>query len=313
MQIGKAGVVAAGALATVAVLGSAAAAAPAPGPVHADPVRTAATTLKQAAVQQAAGQALAAVDAAARGPQQDVRQPLISIANGTALTAAAWQACGSTSSQVLAASVALRSPNTVLGDCANGNVLIRQNQVPGIISILDDTSVNALPIQICGSNAAVAGVTAAVGSPATVVGDCFNANTLIADPKRNAQEVPRSVLSLLSGSVVNAAAVQVCGSTASIVGVAAAVQSPTTVLGDCYNSNSTIQQRKDPAVIPLLSNQVLDILPLQTCASSGLLGQLGPALPLNSPSFVAGQCKSGNQDIQGDSEPGLLGAAGLRH
>jgi hypothetical protein len=268
--------------------------------------------LKQAAVQQAAGRALAAVDAAAaRGPQQDARQPLISIANGTALTAAAWQTCGSTSAQVVSASVAFRSPNTVLGDCANGNVLIRQNQTQGIISILDDTSVNALPIQVCGSTAAIAGVAAAVSSAATVIGDCFNANTMIAEPKEGAQESPRSLVSLLSGSVVNAGAVQICGSTASIVGVAAAVQSPTTVLGDCYNSNSTIQKRKDPAVIPLLSNQVFDILPLQTCASSGLLGQLGPALPIGSPSFVAGQCKSGNQNITGDSDSGLLGLAGL--
>lgn len=297
MQIGKAGIVAAGALATVAVMGSAATAAPAAGPALADPLRTAATTLKQAAIQQATGQARTAVSAVARGPQQDVRQPLISIANGSALTAAAWQACGSTSSQVVSASVALTSPNTVLGDCANGNVLIRQGKVQGVISILDDTSVNALPIQICGSNAAVAGVTAAISSPATVVGDCFNANTLIAEPKEGAQEAPRSVVSLLSGSVVNAAAVQVCGSTASIVGVAAAVRSPTTVLGDCYNSNSTIQKRDDAAVIPLLSNQVLDILPLQTCAASGLLGQLGPALPIGSPAFVAGQCVTGGQKI----------------
>ncbi|GAA1410728.1 hypothetical protein ACFQZ4_17655 [Catellatospora coxensis] len=300
MQIGKAGVVAAGALATVAVMGSAATAAPAAGPAHADPVRTAATTLKQAAVQQAAGQALAAVKTVkdvARGPQREVRQPLISIANGSALTTGAWQACGSASAQVVSAAVALRSPNTVLGDCANGNVLIRQNQVQGVISILDDTSVNALPIQVCGSNAAIAGVTAAIASPATVVGDCSNANTFIAAPKDSAQEGPQSLVSLLSGSVVNAAAVQVCGSTASIAGVAAAVQSPTTVLGDCYNSNSTIQKRKNPAVLPLFSNQVLDILPLQTCASSGLLGQLGPAVPINSSAFVAGQCVSGGQKI----------------
>ncbi|WP_144119420.1 hypothetical protein [Catellatospora sichuanensis] len=297
MQIGKAGVVAAGALATVAVMGSAATAAPAAGPAHADPVRTAATTLKQAAVQQAAGQALAAVNAVSRGPQGEVRQPLISIGNGSALTTGAWQACGSSSAQVVAATVALKSPNTVVGDCANGNVLIRQNQVQGIISILDDTSVNALPIQICGSNAAIAGVTAAIRSSATVVGDCFNANTFIAEPKQAAQKGSQSLVSLLSGSVVNAAAVQVCGSTASIAGVAAALQSPTTVLGDCYNSNSTIQKRKDPAVLPLFSNQVLDILPLQTCASAGLLGQLGPSLPIGSSAFVGGQCVTGGQKI----------------
>ncbi|GHJ45406.1 hypothetical protein Cs7R123_27480 [Catellatospora sp. TT07R-123] len=301
MQIGKAGVVAAGALATVAVFGSAAAAAPVAGPVSADPVRTAATTLKQAAVQQAtaraATQARAAVDTVARGPKHEVNQPLISIGTGTAITAAAWQTCGAASSQVLAATVALQSPNTVLGDCANANVLIRQNQVPGIISILDDTSVNALPIQVCGSNSAVLGVTAAVNSPATVIGDCSNANTLIAAPKQTAEgEQPRSVVSLLSGSVVNAVATQVCGSTAGLVGATVALQSPTTVLGDCRNSNSAIVKR-EPAVVPLLSNQVIDLLPLQVCASSGLIGQLGPALPIGSPAFVAGQCTSGGQEI----------------
>ncbi|MDI1465602.1 hypothetical protein QEZ54_31995 [Catellatospora sp. KI3] len=299
MQVGKAGIVAAGAMATVAVFGTAASAAPQAGPAGVDPIQTAATALKQTALQRASV-AAAAADQVARGPQrQDRPQPLISIGNGSSVMALALQSCGSTSATAgVAASV--NSPNTVLGDCGNANVLIRQSQVRGVISILDNTSINAVPVQVCGSNAAVAGATLSLTSPATVVGSCYNANTLIAAPKDGEggeDDAPQSLVAIGSGSVVNALATQVCGSTAGILGAPVAVQSPTTVLGDCYNSNSTIQRTKSPALLPLLTNQVIDLVPLQVCASSGLIGQLGPALPINSPAFVAGQCASGQQNI----------------
>lgn len=307
MQVGKAGIVAAGALATVAVFGSAASAAPVAGPAHADPIRTAATALKQDALDRAAmakaavgAAAVTATDADARGPRrQPKQQPLISIGNSSAVSALAWQVCGSASAAGGAA-IAVTSPNTVLGDCANANVLLRQDRVQGLISILDDTSINAAPLQVCGSNLAVAGAVVASSSPATVVGNCYNANTLIAGPPDEGyedEEAPQTLVSIGSGSVFNALATQVCGSTAAIAGVPVALQSPTTVLGDCYNSNSAIQRRKAPALIPLLSNQVIDLVPLQLCATSGIVGQLGPALPINSPAFVAGKCVSGEQNL----------------
>jgi hypothetical protein len=223
-----------------------------------------------------------------------VRQPLLSVGNSTSVNTLAWQVCGSTTGAVGAAA-AVNSPNTVLGDCANSNVLLRQDRVQGLISIMDDTSVNVAPLQVCGSNVATAGATVATSSPATVVGDCYNANTLIAAPREDDQDGPTSLMSIGSGTVINTNAIQVCGSTASIAGAAAGNGSPTTVLGDCYNSNTTIQRRKAPALIPLMSNQVIDVLPLQVCASSGFVGQLGPALPLNSPAFVAGECVTGQQ------------------
>lgn len=294
MQIGKAGVVAAGALATVAVMGSAASAAPMAGSAHADPVKTAASTLKQAALQQAMGAASTAVSSVSRGPQKDVRQPLISIGNSSAVNALAVQSCGSTTGNVGTATV-INTANTVLGDCANSNIMVRQAKVQGVISILDNSALNLAPIQACGSNLAVAGATVATSSPATVVGDCYNANAFIAAPREDDKDAPTSLLSIGSGSVLNAAAIQVCGSTASIGGAATGLQSPTTVLGDCHNSNITIQKRKSPALIPLLSNQAIDLLPLQVCATSGFVGQLGPAVPLNSPAFVAGECVTGQQ------------------
>ncbi|MEV0458897.1 hypothetical protein [Catellatospora methionotrophica] len=300
MQIGKAGVVAAGALATVAVMGSAASAAPVDGPAHLAPMKTAASTLRQAAVNDAmvkantaVGKAGTAVDRVGRGPKKDVQQPLISIANSSSVNALAWQSCGSTSALAGAASVSLTAPTTVLGDCANANTLLRQDRVQGLISILDDSSLSLVPVQICGSNAAIAGATLATSSPATVVGDCYNANTFIAAPEGDDEDLPTSLVAIGSGSVVNLAATQICGSTASVAGTAVGVQSPTTVLGDCRNSNSTIQRRKAPALVPLLNNQIIDLVPVQVCASSGVLGQLGPALPINSPAFVAGQCASG--------------------
>jgi hypothetical protein len=287
MQIGKAGVVAAGALATVAVMGSAASAAPAAHTAKGDP--TAATALKLGADRLAR----VAPPSGTLGPllDGDTNQPLITIGVGSAIKAAPWQVCGSNAVAGVGGAVGAMKASTVIGDCKNANVLLKQDTVPGLISILDDSSVMALPWQVCGSNAvAGVGVTVAANSPDTVTGDCHNANNVIAGPDGVG---PNSLISLLSGSVVNVAPWQVCGSSAVAgLGAVVALNSPTTVLGDCVNATAVIEPRPNQAEIPILSNVDLTILPYQWCGTNDPISLVGLVIPLNSPAFVGGECVS---------------------
>jgi len=283
MQVRKVGAVAVGALATVAAIGAPAAATPAGTSQHDAAVTTAAAP--------GAGKALDKVG-------EPFFQPLITIGVGSSVNAAAWQICGSNAVAGPGATVTSGAPHTQLGDCTNSNVKLKQDAVPGIISILDDTSVNAVPWQVCGSNVvAGVGVQAALSSPATVVGDCDNANTQITGGKNPGG--PNSLVSVLSGSAVNALAWQVCGSTAVMgAGVSAGVDSPTTVTGTCRDSNNHISVREPQADIPVLSNVVLDVLPLQICEQNSLISLVGLSPAINSPANVLGGCVPPNASYE---------------
>ncbi|WP_020522276.1 hypothetical protein [Catelliglobosispora koreensis] len=279
MQIGKAGVVAAGALATVAAMGTAAAAAPPASVAKADSTPTTALRVDK---NQLAKQGLLGLDG-------NVDQPLITIGVGSSLKAAPWQACGSNVPAGVGLVASAGNANTVIGDCKNANVLLKQDTVPGLISILDDSSVSVLPWQVCGSNAvAGVGATVAVNSPNTVTGDCHNANHVIEAPDGTG---PNSFLSVLSGSVLAVAPWQVCGSSAVAgVGAVVAANSPTTVLGDCVNGTVTIEPRANQAEVPILSNVDMTLLPFQWCGENSPLSLVGLVIPLNSPAFVGGEC-----------------------
>jgi len=278
MQIGKAGVVAAGALATVAVMGSAAAATPAANVTAAKATPTTALTMGKVALP-------------TQAPWDTVNQPLITIGVGSSGKLAPVQICGSNAVGGTGAVGAASKANTVVGDCYNANVLLKQDTIPGVISILDDTSVQALAWQVCGSNAVAGiGATVAVNTRNTVTGDCYNANNIILGP---GDSTARSLLSLLSGSIVNLAPWQVCGSSAVAgAGVVVAANSPTTVLGDCVNATAEIEPRSNPADIPLLSNMDFTLLPFQFCGENGPASLLGLVIPLNSPAYVGGECIS---------------------
>lgn len=279
MQISKAGVVAAGAIATVAAMGSAAAAAP-PALAQKDASKTATTTL---------GIGKAQVDRQIPVAEPGAGQPLISIGTSSKISVLAWEPCGSTTVAGVGGTVAAGSPHTVIGDCNNSNARLQQDNTQGLISILDDTAVRVAPWQVCGSHVvAGVGVTAAVGSPALVTGDCNNANTLIEAPEAPGAS---SLISVLSGSVINVLPWQVCGSSAVMgVGAVVAQNSPTTVLGDCTNGGIKIEPRPNPAAIAPLSNTPLNILPLQVCETNSLASLVGVVLPLGSPAFVGGTC-----------------------
>lgn len=276
MQIGKAGIVAVGALATVAVVGAPAAAAQTP---QAGAGHTAATVL-------GIGRALAKQPPAHPG----AGQPLITIGTGSKVSAAAWQICGSTATAGVGGTAASNSPHTVVGDCTNSNAMLKQHSDRGVISILDDSAVRALPWQVCGSNVVGGlGLTAATNSPAMVAGDCHNSNTLIQAPDGPTGD--DSLISLLSGSVVDVLPWQVCGSSA-VMGAGAVVahNSPTAVLGDCTNGGIMIEPAPDQATLPLLSNAPLSVLPLQACETDSLASLVGVVLSSGSPAYVGGAC-----------------------
>lgn len=277
MQIGMAGVVAAGAVATVAVMGSAATAAPAADTAVAKATPTTTLTMGKAAQP-------------TQAPWDTAQQPLITIGVGSSGKVLPWQICGSNAVGGVGAVASASSANTVIGDCYNANVLLKQDTVPGLISILDDTSVMALPWQICGSNAVAGiGATVSAGTPNTVTGDCYNANNIILEP--DGHSPTNSLISLLSGSVVSLVPVQVCGSSAVVgAGVVVAANSPTTVLGDCVNATAVIEPRDNDADLPIFSNMDLTLLPFQFCGENGPLSLLGLVIPLNSPALVAGEC-----------------------
>ncbi|MBB5869942.1 hypothetical protein F4553_003321 [Allocatelliglobosispora scoriae] len=289
MQIKKAGAVAVGAIATVAAMGTSAAASPTTGPAQlgSASVLTAPNSSAQAITK--------AVTKNAFGlGANDTVQPLLSVFGGSSLLVAPWQFCGSTATAGVGAAVAASSPNTVLGDCTNANVKLKQDTAPALISLFDDSSVNLAPWQVCGSTVVGGvGATVALNSPNTVTGDCDNASTKITAPDH--EHGPKSLLSLFSGSSLDALAWQTCGSTAVMgVGAAAGFNSPTTVVGSCTDAMTTIEDREQQAVIPLLSNTGVNLVPIQVCASDSLLGIVGLSPAINSPANVFGGCDKGS-------------------
>ncbi len=174
MQIKKAGVVAAGALATVAVMGAPAAAAPAP---QAD----ASAFTKASALNMARGGWFKPWDAQP--------QALVATGTGSKDSVAAWQTCGSVASTG-AGGVVDGDDNTLIGDngiaCNNANAVLDTEIVPGITGTLNDTATLVAPWQFCGSTVTSGvGVVTAVQAQNTVFGACRNANVVITGPESN--------------------------------------------------------------------------------------------------------------------------------
>lgn len=163
MQMKKAGVVATGALATVAVMGAPAAAAP---------------TMDAAAFTNASTLNLA------RGmwsaPWDQPAQSAIAVGTGSVAQVAPWQVCGGSAVWGVGVTLDFTSPNTVLGDCNNGNIKLKQDTIPAVISVLNDSAISVASWQVCGGTVG-GGIAATVSlmSPNTVVGDCKNGNIII--------------------------------------------------------------------------------------------------------------------------------------
>lgn len=336
MQIKKAGVVATGALASVAVMGAPAAAAP---------------SMDVSALTQASTLNLARGGWSA--PWDQPAQSAISVGTGSVAQAAAWQICGSSAVAGVGGTLDFTSPNTVFGDCNNGNIKLKQDTIPAVISVLNDSALSLATWQACGSTVmGGVGGTVSLMSPNTVMGDCKNGNIVIthepsyeesatvsaelvraaankvagakakgssdartawatrqaaaktpAPQARNDwsapwDQEPQSAISVGSGSAATGATWQACGSEAVWgVGGVVAGKSPSTIMwGDCDNANVWIDQQDPTAVISVLDNSRLSVADWQVCGSTTVSG-VGGTVNLGSPNTVFGSCNNANTVI----------------
>ncbi|MDI1465603.1 hypothetical protein QEZ54_32000 [Catellatospora sp. KI3] len=199
MQMKKAGVVATGALAAVAIMGAPAAAASttdASALTHG----TSLTEGKASAMRMVGANQLNLARGGWQGgwdaPWDVDPQALVSTLNGTAISTLPIQSCGSTAAFAVGAAAPITSPNTVVaggfheegyghdkGDklaCANSNVSVTQSDEVPVTAIGNNTVVVAGALQACGSTASfAAGVAIPITSPNTVIGGCDNGNVSI--------------------------------------------------------------------------------------------------------------------------------------
>jgi hypothetical protein len=335
MQIKKAGVVATGALATVAVMGAPAAAAP---------------TMDASALTQTS--ALNVARGGWSAPWDQPAQSAIAVGSGSVAQAAAWQICGSAAVAGVGGTLDFTSPNTVFGECNNGNIKLKQDTIPAVISVLNDSAISVATWQACGSSVmGGVGLTGSLMSPNTVLGDCKNGNIVItrepsyeesatvsaevvraaagkvAAAKKDADkdarnawatrqasakaaapqarngwmapwdQEPQSAISVGTGTAATAATWQACGGEA-VWGLGAVVTatSPSTVWGDCDNANVWIDQDDPTAVISVLDNSRLSVADFQVCGSSTVSG-VGATVNLASPNTVFGNCNNANTII----------------
>jgi len=407
MQMKKAGVVATGALATVAIMGAPAAAAPSTDAS----ALTKASNSTEGKINMMRQVGASQMMLARGGGWQDSNggwdapwdidpTALLSTLNGTAVTTAPFQACGSTAAFAVGVTVPITSPNTLVakGDdegngfreggsyghakhedrvaCANGNTKITQSDEVPLIAIANNTAITALALQACGSTASFAvGVAAPITSPNTVIGDCNNGNVEISnddvdgweesgrvegtnldkvkaqvalasalkrggyyhqgadakggsyyhqgadakgggywkqDRQAAAQVAPQArsggwdapwdidpfgLVSTLNGTSVVAGVLQACGSTAVFaVGAAVPITSPNTVIGDCKNANVKIDQQDASALLSIGNNTSISLANIQACGSTMSAGA-GAAIPITSPNTVIGSCFNANTVI----------------
>jgi hypothetical protein len=215
---------------------------------------------------------------------------LFSILDNTAISLAPLQICGS--SGVIGAGVVapIASPNTVGGDCKNGN--IRINTTEG-----DNGSGDYYPSGDEWSAPTWDDPYYYGESQAQEEGYDYypngNGNGQVEIPE------PPQILSLASGSAASVLAIQQCGSSGVVgAGVSAPIASPNTVHGDCRNANIDIKGNGgDDALFSILDNSALSVAPIQQCGSSAVVG-VGAAIPIASPNTVGGDCLNGNIRIR---------------
>jgi hypothetical protein len=177
MQMKKAGAVAFGALATVAVIG-----APAAASAHT-------TEAKAQSMREIASPFLGQSRDMWGAPWDAQQQPLADAGLGSVVNGAAWQLCASNVPAGVGAVVNSSSPGTVLDGCTNANIRLKVDDGAPTAGALSDAAVAAASWQFCGSNGvAGAGGTAALGVASTVLGGCDNSNIVIDGPNASYTE-----------------------------------------------------------------------------------------------------------------------------
>ncbi len=291
MQIKKAGVVATGALATVAVMGAPAAAAPSMD----------ATALTKASTLNLAKGGWGA-------PWDQEPQSVLAVGSGSVVQALAWQFCGSSAAGgVGAITVDLASPNSVFGDCNNGNIKLKQDTVPPVISVLNDTAISIGTIQACGSSVGVGAVAVDITlqSPSTVVGDCRNGNIIITredkhdwhggQPGHGYEE---------SATVAEAAKSQdrKVWATRQSDAKAKAKTAAQAKSGDWAAPWDNDQQ----SLASIGSGSAVTALTWQACGADAVFGAVGVVLNLSSDGSVYGDCDNANVWIDQDDPTAVI-------
>jgi hypothetical protein len=360
MQVSKAALVATGALAATAAIGSTPAFA---ADSEAIPAVAPATVnvLDHQGKHRASDEAMRQLAAhwLTAGPEQAAELPpwvmddddsqVVSLGSRSGISLANMQQCGSSVLPILQ----VDSPNTAMGPCANGNVVVANDgddSDDSVISILDDTVITAANIQQCGSSVLPI---LQVDSPNTAMGACVNGNGVAvsgmepmepAEPPDGEPGVPytvtqpmvqgdeegleqadvspdgddRSVISVLTDSVVTAANIQQCGG--SVLPILQ-VDSPNTAMGACVNGNVVTGgsgngagdddtppyyddgddvteiangDSDDRSVISVLTDSVVTAANIQQCGGSVL-----PILQVDSPNTSMKPCANGNVLVGG--------------
>jgi hypothetical protein len=124
MRITKAAIVATGAIAILAAMGSAPALAAAAAPNAASAAWSYHTQPGSDGMAQANAALHQKLAPGWVAPWQVKPAPLLSVLDGSSLTVLPVQVCGSTAVVGAGAALPINSPNTVLGDCNNGNTAL---------------------------------------------------------------------------------------------------------------------------------------------------------------------------------------------
>jgi hypothetical protein len=330
MQVRKVAVVATGALATAAAIGSTPAfAADTAGAPEVAPATVGLLDYEgkhrasDDVMQELAARWLTvAPEQSWSAPWEQEPPQILSVGSGSALSAGAWQQCGTHGGFILGGSAALASPATVLGDCRNGNLDVKTGGSDALISILDGTAISVASFQQCASGAGGASVAVPLASPATVTGSCDNGNISVGEPEDGPlypespgyeyqaeaaeqgvmpssapwEQEPPQILSAGSGSAASAGSWQQCAAAGPfILGGSAPVASPLTVLDGCRNGNLDIHGEPSDALFSVLDHTALSVASFQQCASG--VGGAGIAVPVASPLTVTGNCDNGNVTV----------------
>jgi hypothetical protein len=323
MQVSKVAVVATGALATAAAMGSTPAfAADSEGTPAVAPATVGVLDYEgkhrasDEAMRELAEQWLTvAPEQTWSAPWEQEPPQILSLGSGSALSALSWQICGSSVVAGVGGVVPIASPNTVLGDCTNGNVDIKGNGGDdALFSILDNSAISLAPWQLCGSTA-VAGVGGAVpvASPNTVTGDCTNGNISIdttGDDEGDHPEYPEYPEYPNTDPTypdtdptypdtdptypdTDPTYPDPAGYDYYVAETATAVEEQTVVPG------SAPWEQEPPQVLSVASGSAASGASWQLCGSSAVAG-VGGTVPIASPNTALGDCTNGNIDIHGN-------------
>lgn len=328
MQVRKVAIVATGALATAAAMGSTPAfAADTAGAAEVAPATVGVLEYQGAhrasdeAMRELAEQWLAATpEQTWSAPWEQEPPQILTIGTGSAASVGAWQQCASHGPFIGGLSVPVASPATVLGDCRNGNIDIAQGgSSDALVSILDNSALSLAAFQQCASGVGALGATVPIASPMTVTGSCDNGNITIGTPEEDngydygyeapvkqkpAHKKPPADYPYHKYEPVEADAADAVEADAADAVEADAVDAAEAVVAEPEQTvvpSSAPWEQEPPQILSAGSGSALSGAAWQQCASHGGF-ILGASVPLASPATVMDGCRNGNIDIY--DEPG---------